>query len=68
MTIPGVSTKVADVIIAETGADMTSFPTAAHLASWVSLSGLQRVGRSREVDPHPSGQSLLEGRRWASRR
>jgi hypothetical protein len=28
------STGIADVIIAETGADMTVFPTAKHLASW----------------------------------
>ncbi len=34
VTIPGISTKVADVIIAETGADMSRFPTAGHLASW----------------------------------
>ena len=33
-TIPGISTNVADVIIAETGADMSRFPTAGHLASW----------------------------------
>src|SRR6516165_204670 len=33
-TIPGISTRTADVITAETGADMTRFPTAAHLASW----------------------------------
>ena len=33
-TIPGISTLTADVIIAETGADMTRFPTAAQLASW----------------------------------
>ncbi len=33
-TIPGISTLTADVIIAETGADMTRFPTAGHLASW----------------------------------
>jgi 3-methyladenine DNA glycosylase/8-oxoguanine DNA glycosylase len=32
-TIPGVGEKVAQVIIAETGADMSRFPTAAHLAA-----------------------------------
>ena len=36
-TIPGVSTLVADVIIAETGGDMSIFPTAEHLASWAGL-------------------------------
>lgn len=36
-TIPGVSTLVADVIIAETGGDMSVFPTAAHLASWTGV-------------------------------
>jgi transposase len=36
-TIPGVSTKVADVIIAETGADMTIFATPGHLASWTGV-------------------------------
>src|SRR3954447_13742222 len=33
-TIPGVGEKVAQVIIAETGADMSRFPTPEHLASW----------------------------------
>src|SRR6185436_11044280 len=33
-TIPGISTRTADVIVAETGADMTRFPTTAQLASW----------------------------------
>jgi transposase len=36
-TIPGVGPKVAQVIIAETGADMSKFPSAAHLASWAGL-------------------------------
>ena len=37
VTIPGISQIVADVIIAETGADMTVFPTAGHLASWAGV-------------------------------
>ena len=36
-TIPGVGPKVAQVLIAETGGDMSKFPTAAHLASWAGL-------------------------------
>jgi transposase len=36
-TIPGVNTLVADVIIAETGADMGRFPTSGHLASWAGV-------------------------------
>ncbi len=33
-TIPGVARRTAEVIIAETGGDMTVLPTARHLASW----------------------------------
>jgi transposase len=36
-TIPGVGPKVAQTIVAETGADMSRFPSAAHLASWAGL-------------------------------
>jgi len=36
-TIPGVGPLVAQVIVAETGADMSRFPTAAHLCSWAGL-------------------------------
>lgn len=32
-TIPGVGEKTAQVIVAETGADMSRFPTAAQLAA-----------------------------------
>jgi len=36
-TIPGVARKATEVIIAETGADMTRFPSPAHLSSWAGL-------------------------------
>ena len=35
--IPGISPGLAATIIAETGLDMTRFPTAAHLVSWAGL-------------------------------
>jgi transposase len=35
--IPGISAEMAAAIIAETGLDMTRFPTAAHLVSWAGL-------------------------------
>ena len=44
-TIPGVGVKIAQVIIAETGGDMSRFPSAAHLAAWAGLApAMQRVG------------------------
>ena len=52
-TIPGVARRTAEVIIAETGADMTPFPTHGHLASWAGMSpghndsgGKRRSGRT----------------------
>ncbi|HEX7355341.1 MAG TPA: transposase, partial [Mycobacteriales bacterium] len=36
-TIPGVGATVAQVIVAETGADMSRFPSPAHLAAWAGL-------------------------------
>ena len=37
VTIPGVSTRTAQVILAEISADMSRFPTAGHLASWAGM-------------------------------
>lgn len=58
-TIPGVSTRVADVIVAETGGDMSVFPTAAHLASWAGVcpgshesAGRVKTGRTRPGNNH----------------
>ncbi|WP_134774121.1 IS110 family transposase [Ornithinimicrobium flavum] len=58
-TIPGVGERVAQVIVAETGADMSRFPSAAHLASWAGLAPgvYQSAGRSR-----PSG--TRHGNKW----
>ncbi len=61
-TIPGVSALTADVIIAETGADMTRFATAAQLASWAGTTpGQQRIRRQGEVEPHTPGQPVPAG-------
>ena len=62
VTIPGVSTKVADVIIAETGADMSRFPTAGHLASWAGVcpGSNESAGRVKSTRTRP-GNPYLKG-------
>ena len=37
MSLPGISDVAAQVILAEIGTDMSSFPTAGHLLSWAGL-------------------------------
>ena len=60
-TIPGIGQRCAEVIVAETGADMSIFPTAAHLASWAGhLPGQQRVRRPGQIDRHPAREPLPE--------
>ena len=45
-TIPGVGQSIAEVIVAETGADMSRFPSAGHLASWAGVCpGASRISR-----------------------
>jgi len=61
-SIPGISTLVADVITAETGADMSRFPTAGHLASWAGTcpGHHESAGRVKSTKTRP-GNRYLKG-------
>lgn len=62
MSIPGISRITAEVFIAETGADMSVFPTAGHLASWCGLSpgSNESAGRVKSTKTRP-GNRYLKG-------
>jgi len=56
--IPGIGPRIIQIILAEIGPDVTRFPSAGHLASWVGLcpgnhesAGQQRTGRTRKGNP-----------------
>ncbi|WP_019065462.1 IS110 family transposase [Streptomyces prunicolor] len=58
VTIPGVQVRAAQVILAEIGADITRFPSAADLASWAGVcpgnyqsGGRSGGGKTRHGDP-----------------
>ena len=60
--IPGVSPKLAMAIIAETGLDMTRFPTADHLVSWAGLAPVARQSGPRNRKPKKGqGDAYLKG-------
>ena len=60
--IPGVSLELARAIIAETGLDMTRFPTAGHLASWAGLAPAARQSGPRSRKPAKGqGDAYLKG-------
>lgn len=57
-TIPGIDQRVAEIIVAELGLDMSRFPTAQHAASWAGLApgheesaGQRYSGRTRPGNP-----------------
>ena len=60
--IPGISKDLARAIIAETGLDMSRFPTAGHLASWTGLcpSARQSGARTR-AGKKGQGNGYLRG-------
>jgi transposase len=60
--IPGVSPHLARAIIAETGLDMTRFPTPGHLASWAGLTPVARQSGTRARKPGKGqGAAYLKG-------
>ena len=62
ISIPGISTTVAEVFLAETGGDMSVFPTAAHLASWSGTApgSNESAGRVKSSATRP-GNRYLKG-------
>ena len=57
-TVPGISQRGAEILLAEIGADLSRFPSAKHLASWAGMcpgnkeSGGKRLsGKTRKANP-----------------
>ncbi|WP_423783136.1 IS110 family transposase, partial [Ferrimicrobium acidiphilum] len=72
-SIPGISTITAQVIIAETGGDMSRFPTAAHLCAWAGVApasyesaGKRRPAGTRHGSPWLK-RTIVEAARAAAR-
>jgi len=59
-SIPGWSTTVAEVFLAETGGDMTAFPTAGHLASWAGVcpGANESAGRVKSTKTRDGNRNL----------
>jgi len=73
ISIPGISEVTAQVIVAETGADMTRFPTAGHLCAWAGVApasyesaGKRRPAGTRHGSPYLR-RTLIEAARSAAR-
>jgi transposase len=73
LPVPGFDRLTIDVIIAETGADMTRFPTPGDLASWVGVcpGSYESAGKRRRVGTTGGNQwlrrALVESARAAAR-
>jgi len=72
-TIPGIQRRAAEVLIAETGGDMSKFATAGHLASWAGVcpgndesAGKRRSGRTTKGSKWLR-QTLTESAKAAAR-
>jgi len=71
--VPGLERRSIEVIIAETGADMSRFPSPGHLASWAGLcpGNHESAGKRRRVATTPGNQwlrrTMVESARAAAR-
>ncbi len=71
--VPGLERRSVEVIIAETGAGMSRFPSPAHLASWAGLcpGNHESAGKRRKVATTPGNpwlrRTLIESARAAAR-
>jgi len=70
-TIPGVSLRLAQAMLAEVGPDLTRFPSAKHLAAWAGLApgnhesaGKRHSGRTRQGNP--TLRTLMIEGAWAA--
>jgi transposase len=61
-TIPGVSQRVAETVLAEIGPQMEQFPSADHLASWAGMC----PGNNESAGKRRSGR-VTKGNRWLKR-
>jgi transposase len=59
--IPWISPALARAIIAETGLDMTRFPTPGHLASWAGLTPVAASSGTRARHKKGHGSTFLKG-------
>ena len=67
-TIPGIDRKGAITLVAETGGDMSCFPTAGHLCSWGAMcpgqnesAGKRRSGKTRQGNRYLRGTLIESG-------
>lgn len=61
-SIPGISRTTAEVIVAETGADMSRFPTPGHLCAWAGVAPASHESAGKR---HPVG--TRQGAQWLRR-